>query len=206
MHFGGYSNLILDFGGVLINIRYQTTAEAFERLGIADFSAWFSQQAQSPLFDDLEIGRVSETEFAEAIRASSGLQHLSDAHIIEAWNAMLLEVPEERYRLLERLKTKHRLFLLSNTNSIHQNAFSEQIDRQYGWKKFTDLFDGVYLSHEVGLRKPHVEVFERVIADHALVKNETLFIDDSVQHLEGARGAGIVAHWLEPGQDILDLF
>lgn len=206
MHFGRYSNLILDFGGVLINIRYQATAEAFERLGIADFSRWFSQQAQTPLFDDLEIGRVSESEFADAIRASSGLQHLSDAQIIEAWNIMLLDVPEERYRLLERLKTKHRLFLLSNTNSIHQKAFSEQIDRQYGWKKFTDLFDAVYLSHEVGLRKPHREVFERVLSDHGLAHESTLFIDDSVQHLEGARAVGIAAHWLEPGQDIIYLF
>lgn len=45
----------------------------------------------------------------------------SKKEIIDAWNAMIVEFPEENWLLLNELKTKYKLFLMSNTNIIHYN-------------------------------------------------------------------------------------
>jgi putative hydrolase of the HAD superfamily len=56
------------------------------------------------------------------------------------------------------------------------------------------------------MRKPHVETFKWVCSDAGIAPAETLFIDDSPQHLEGAKKAGLKTFWLEKGQEVLDLF
>jgi putative hydrolase of the HAD superfamily len=64
----------------------------------------------------------------------------------------------------------------------------------------------VYLSHEIKLRKPNIEIFEKVLLDNNLNPSSTLFIDDSPQHIEGARKAGIHAFHLQDGMEVCDLF
>jgi putative hydrolase of the HAD superfamily len=49
----------------------------------------------------------------------------------------------------------------------------------------------VYLSHRVGLRKPDPKIFELVLSENNLLREETLFIDDSIQHIESASQLGI---------------
>jgi putative hydrolase of the HAD superfamily len=66
------------------------------------------------------------------------------------------------------------------------------------------FFDKVYLSHRVGMRKPMVELFERVISECGFKAEDTLFIDDSPQHIEAAKKAGIRTIYLEKGMTIED--
>jgi putative hydrolase of the HAD superfamily len=78
----------------------------------------------------------------------------------------------------------------------------------YGWNNFKNLFEKVYLSHEINLRKPNFDIFEFVINTHQLNTKRTLFIDDSKQHIDGAIKAGIDAYFLDvkKGESILGLF
>ena len=71
---------------------------------------------------------------------------------------------------------------------------------------FCSLFEKVYLSHELGLRKPHPEVFTHILDDQGLKADETLFIDDSIQHVQGAVKTGLHAHHLKDDQTIDQLF
>ena len=71
---------------------------------------------------------------------------------------------------------------------------------------FCSLFEKVYLSHELGLRKPHTDVFNYILKEKGLKANETLFIDDSIHHVEGAIKAGLQAHHLTDEQTIDQLF
>ena len=94
---------------------------------------------------------------------------------------------------------------MSNTNEIH----IQEIERRVGYAFFSDfcsLFEKVYLSHELGLRKPHTDVFKYILEEQSLKANETLFIDDSIQHVEGAVKAGLQAHHLLDNQTIDQLF
>jgi len=202
-----YDTLIFDFGGVIINIDYNLSVKAFEKLGFNGFDNWYSQAEQHKLFDDLETGKIGADGFYNEVRRISKLD-ITNNQIEEAWNALLLNLPEQIISILEKLSQSHQLFLLSNTNEIHANSFSNQIENMYGWNNFKNLFEKVYLSHEINLRKPNLDIFEFVINTHQLNTNRTLFIDDSKQHIDGAIKAGIDAYFLDvkKGESILGLF
>ena len=196
--------ILFDLGGVLLNLDYQRTISAFQDLGISDFEKLYAQAAQSTLFDDFETGKISPETFQNGIRRISGLG-LSDEAIQEAWNAMLLDLPLERVHLIESLKKDFRILLFSNTNAIHLNAFREIISKQHGNPTLLEsVFDRVYYSHLEGVRKPNTSAFQHVLDKENLDPKEVLFIDDSLQHVEGAKKLGIEAYHLI-NQDIITL-
>lgn len=196
-------NIIFDLGGVILTIDYKRTIEAFRDLGIISAETLYSKAAQSSLFDNLEKGLISENDFYDGIRLISDRQ-ISNIQIKDAWNAILIGLPEENVLLLEKLKKTHRLFLLSNTNSIHEKAYREMIIKQYGTFIFDELFEKMYLSHHVHMRKPEPEIFKYVLSDSKLNINETCFIDDSPQHVEGAGKAGIRSFLLK-NENVVEL-
>lgn len=188
-------NIIFDLGGVLLNVDYKAPARAFARLGVDNFEDLYSQASQSKIFDALETGELSPEAFRQYIREKSGLP-LSDEEIDTAWNSILLDFPEERARLLYELKNKYRLFLLSNTNAIHIASFEKGLEEKFGKNIFKEVFEHYYYSSSLGMRKPYVATFEKVIQLNNLCAGDTLFIDDSIQHINGAMQAGLQTMWL----------
>ena len=125
----------------------------------------------------------------------------------ESWNAMALDLPMARIGLIDRLRQSgKRVFLLSNINAIHEELVEERYQELGRAGRFDDCFDGLYYSHRIGLRKPDREVFERVIGEQGLVPSRTIFIDDTLQHVEGARTVGLHAYHLCAPTTVLDLF
>ena len=198
-------NIVFDFGGVIIDIDYQRCVQSFQKLGFRDFDRWYSQLLQDHLFDDFETGRISPEQFRYRIRQASQ-QELTDEAIDAAWNSILIGLPHENIEMLERLKPRYRLFLLSNTNIIHEHAFNAIIEKTYGKNILPLLFEQVYFSHHIGMRKPHPEIFLHVMKENNLVPGETLFIDDSPQHVEGAQKTGMQTIYLEKGKKITGIF
>ncbi len=186
----GIKNIIFDLGGVILNIDYKRPQEEFRKLGVKEVEKLYSKQNQVELFDLLETGKISEKEFVQKIKESSDLE-ISDSEIIAAWNSILLEFPLRRLQILQQLQLHYNIYLLSNTNEIHEKAFNEMLKVQCGYPSLALFFDRVYLSHRVGLRKPDPKIFELVLSENNLKKEETLFIDDSIQHIESASQLGI---------------
>ena len=202
---GSFKNIIFDLGGVILNIDYKLTINCFKTLGISNFDLIYSQAQQNLLFDQYEKGEVSSKYFIEEIQKKCHHSTSVEA-IIKAWNAMLLDIPEDRLLFLSTLKKNHRLFLLSNTNDIHKRAYSDYLKKTYGFEDFSEYFERQYLSFEIGMRKPHPEVFNHVLDKNGLNASETVFIDDSAQHIKGAASVGIKAVHLTGEKTILDLF
>lgn len=200
----GIKNIIFDLGGVILNIDYNKTANAFKRIGVANFDDIYSQAKQGQVFDKLETGELTSVEFREYIKEI--VPSLESSDIDKAWNAMLLDLPAQRIDLLKKLKKKYRLFLLSNTNEIHIEAFQKIIQSSYGENIFDVIFEHQYYSSEMGMRKPNSDCFQFVLEENSLDPSETLFIDDSIQHVEGARKLKIKAYHLITGEDITELF
>lgn len=195
-------NIIFDLGGVLLNIDYHATIDAFKALGVQNFEGFFTQAAQSHLFDRLDTGQISPEAFRQELRDISGIA-MSDADIDQAWNAMLLDLPQQRIPLLEDARMHYRTFLLSNTNAIHYPAYTQYLKDAHGYESLALLFEKHYLSHDIGMRKPDVEVFEWVLQQNGLLASETLFIDDTLQHVQGARKAGLWAYWLDLQNEVI---
>ena len=197
-------NIIFDFGGVVLNINYQLSVNAFKEIGLDNFENIYAKAAQINIFDDLEKGLISPKDFRYGIRNISGI-NLSDELIDNAWNKIILDLPIERAILLKNLKKKYRTFLLSNTNKIHYDLYLQNFQK-LGFNSFDDIFEKAYFSHEMGMRKPNHEIFEFVLQEQQLIPGETLFIDDSIQHIEAAKKLGIKPHHLTQNEDIIDLF
>lgn len=199
-----YSAIIFDLGGVLLNIDYLKTMKEFERLGVKSPQEVYSQAKQTNLFNLLETGKVSPKQFRNEFRTLFSLK-CNNQEIDIAWNAMLLDLPETRVALLKWVSAQTRMFLFSNTNAIHIDWFNRYLD-EINQTEFFKLFEKAYLSHEVQMRKPNVATFEWVIQENNLDPKTTLFIDDSEQHILGAKKAGLQTYWLQPNEDVTELF
>jgi glucose-1-phosphatase len=199
-----YKSIIFDLGGVIINLDYQRTANAFKSLGAIDFDAIYSQKKQEFLFDHFEKGTISDDEFRQQIRKYLK-PGVIDKEIDDAWNAMLLDIPEYRIKALSEFKKNYRIFLLSNTNAIHVKAFTGILETEYGPSTFEKIFEKVYYSCALKMRKPDAEIFEMVLRQNDLNPSETIFIDDSPQHVDGAKKTGIAAYLLKQKVEFTDL-
>jgi FMN phosphatase YigB (HAD superfamily) len=198
-------NIIFDFGGVIIDIDFWLSIDAFIKLGAKNFDEVYSQSRQSQIFDELDKGTISANEFCLAIKRYLP-DNVSKQQIIDAWNAILIGIPEQRIRLLEAIRKHYRIFLLSNTNIIHYPEYIRHLHDEYGYKDLAELFEKVYLSFEVKMRKPDSAFFKLVLEENGLIPKETLFIDDSEQNLPPASALGMKTVFLKKGSDMSELF
>lgn len=198
-------NIILDFGGVIIDVDYHRAADSFRRLGAVGFEKLYSQKEQTAIFDAFEKGILSDEQFRNEVRKYLPAP-VSDEQVDNAWNSMVDSIPRPRMDYLLKLKKKYRLFLLSNTNRIHARDFYLKLEKQYGKDCLLQVFEKIYLSFQIGMRKPDAEIFNKVMRDNQLSYSETVFIDDSIQHVEGARLAGLTALHLDLNKTVLEKF
>lgn len=197
-------NIIFDLGGVIINLDIPKTINEFNKLSNNSFESIYTQLQQTPIFDLFDKGHISEIEFYAEIQQSLKLKIPHD-QLQFAWNAMLLDFPIERLHLLTQLKPNYKLFLLSNTNETHVAEFEKQLFKSHGYKNLESFFEKVYYSCRMGMRKPDTEIFNYVLTENNLKAEETIFIDDSPQHINGALKTGIKAHFLSNGKDVIEL-
>ena len=197
-------NIIFDLGGVIINLDINKTIQEFNKLSKMPFESIYSQLQQTPIFDKFDKGEISDSIFFTELQKTLGLP-ISKEKLTFAWNAMLLDFPKNRLDLLQKLKPNYRLFLLSNTNETHITEFETILFKQHGYKNLDSFFETVYYSCRMGKRKPNTDIFNYVLSGHNLNPEETLFIDDTIQHIEGALKTGIQAKLLDKNKEVIDL-
>lgn len=196
MKLDGIKNIIFDLGGVLLNLDFNKTQQAFVDLGVTNFDAYYTKAKQTGVFDLFETGKLSENEFCDELRTLTSLTATNE-EMITAWNAMLLDFPLKRKQLLLTLKNHFNTSLLSNTNETHIRAFNQIIRQDIQEDSLAPLFHTHYFSNEIGYRKPNKAAFEFVLAQNGFKAEETIFLDDSIQHIEGAKQCGIHAIHIE---------
>jgi glucose-1-phosphatase len=198
----GIKNIIFDLGGVVINLDYNITLAEFKKLGIDDFDGVFNKNHQ---LDNLEKGKISGKQFVTEVKKYLP-DSISDNQVIKAWNAMLLDFPEERAELLKKLKGKYRTFLLSNTNELHLDSHFGLLQKENGVNYLSTFFEKQYFSNIIGMRKPDADIYEFVLNENGLKPDETLFIDDKLENIEGAIRCGIRSFHLEKPLTLMDVF
>ena len=201
---GQIKNIIFDLGGVIINLDIPKTISEFNKLSNQPFESIYNQLQQTPVFDLFDKGQITEKDFF--VELKKALQNdVTDEELLFAWNAMLLDFPKHRLELLSKLKPNYRLFLLSNTNESHVLEFEKTLVASHGYQNLEPFFEKVYYSCRMNQRKPNADIFESVLNENNLIAEETLFIDDSPQHVEGALTLGIKAMLLEKNNEVENL-
>jgi len=193
-------NIILDLGGVLLNINYENTIREFKKLGIDNFEELYTQANQSKLFDKIEKGEITAKAFIAGLKDILP-NHVTEQQIIHAWNSMLLDLPAERLDFLKELNQKYNTVLLSNTNVVHLEYFHKELKEVHKIDSLQGHFNKLYFSCDLKMRKPDEEIFHEVCNRENYHPDETLFIDDSIQHVEGAKKTGIHSFLLDTQKD-----
>lgn len=199
----GIKNIIFDLGGVLLNIDPKKTIEAFGRLGMDQLIGDKGLTYDHDVFYLMEQGKITPEEFRNGVRELLPGK-VTDSEIDAAWTAMLLDFPKVRVELVQKLRKEFKIYLFSNTNAIHVLKYQDIFRKQHGFE-VSSLFGKDFHSNEIGFRKPSAESFQEIIRLSGIHPEESLFIDDSLQNVEGAIACGLKGFWLEPGQKIEEI-
>ncbi len=200
----GIRNIVLDLGGVILELDVNKSIVALSELGFPRMEELDIIFSKYPFFMEFETGRITTDQFVDALSAKLG-DHTPREKILEAWNAMILGFRPDTIKLLTQLREKYRMFLLSNTNAIHEVYYNDLLHMYHGIPNLTNIFEKVYYSHDLDMRKPDHEIFQYVLADSRLNARETLYIDDTEVHVNAARDLGIQAYHLRLPQRITEV-
>lgn len=193
-------NIIFDFGDVFINLDKQATYRELAKQGITEISDDMMQ-----VYFNYEMGLLSTEEFVDFFYKTF---HIPKEDLVAAWNAILLDFPDYRLQFLKELvdKKAYRLFLLSNTNDLHISWIQKSMGIPV-FNEFKDCFEQFYLSHDINMRKPNVNIYEFVLKENNLKAQETLFIDDTKENTDAAKTLGIHVWNNNPEtEDVIELF
>ena len=177
-------NIVLDWGGILIDLDGQSSIDEFNRIGALEVAKYVEFCRVEDMFLRLELGQIDTAQFCLEAREQDPAYEGSDEALCHAWNVLLSGIPENRLRRLEELKDRCRLFLLSNTNEIHWEYARR-------WWQPEDYFEKIFLSYEMHQVKPDKEIFLQMLQEGGMKAEETLFIDDSKRNCEAAAALGI---------------
>ena len=197
-------NLIIDFGGVLIDLDRPRCIEHFRRLGMDNVEQMLDVCHQQGFFLQHEKGLIDAAEFRNRIQACIG-RPVSDEQIDEAWNSFLIGIPSYKLDLLLELRKHYVVYLLSNTNDIH---WEWSLEYAFHYKSFhvEDFFEEIFLSFEMKTAKPDAEIFQRLLAETGIDPKESFFIDDSEENCRTARSLGISTYTPKAREDWSHLF
>ncbi len=178
-------NLLLDLGGVLLEIDFARTISALEQLKDPSLPpVHFHRDSQDEEFALLDIGAIDIDAFADKLIARHGL--IPDREAVKAaWNALLVGPYAGRAEQLAQLKPHFSMALLSNTNLYHFETYKEMCAPMFS------QLDHLFLSYEMGVRKPGSEIFLQALDTMGWKADETLFVDDAIVNIDGAKAAGL---------------
>ncbi|KEO75330.1 HAD family hydrolase [Anditalea andensis] len=197
--------LIFDLGNVIIDIDIPLTIRSLkEELSEEDFHL-----AENFFLSDVhahfETGIVDETAFREKVR-SDFKKDWPDEKIDTIWNALLLHIPYERMSLLQELKNYYTICMLSNTNSIHYKKVEEILHRDCGMQTFSSIFDKLFLSYEMGYKKPDPAIYEEMIRQLNTTADKCLFFDDLEANIIAANNAGLHTYQINHPKALVEFF
>jgi len=190
--------LLFDLGRVVIDIDMaRSRARWAELAGVPEIEQRHSASISgAEAFQRHERGEISDAEFFAHLRRELEID-LTDDQFIEGWNAIFIGEMSGIRDVLSRARKELKLFAFSNTNAAHQAHWSVH---------FADLlapFHKVYVSHEIGARKPEAAAFRAVVEHIGIPPSRILFFDDNAENVAGARACGLAAVHVTSTADIV---
>ncbi len=190
--------VIFDMGNVLLNYDARKAARQFAKA--CDVPLWkvWLHFFTSPTEKAFTRGEISSTAFYR--HAKQALKIPVDYKTFcHYWNDIFWENKGIEAVLRRLRKKKYPLYVISNTNRLHFNHIKKKF-------KILRYFKKTFPSHEVGSRKPDREIYRKVLARIQWRPEETVFIDDAREFVDGAKRVGMHAvRYRNPRQLVKDL-
>jgi putative hydrolase of the HAD superfamily len=198
-------NIVFDLGNVLLNLDFDASIRAFQKLGLNSEVVNREQAYADPIFYELEVGKTTPEKFRSRVRQILKNPGATDQQIDDAWCAMIRDIPAKRVGMVKELANNFNVYLFSNTNAIHIRRLHRAFREMYGIE-FPSLFVKDFYSHEIHERKPDLNSYLKVIELSGITPGETLFVDDLEKNISGAEKAGLKTFWLRGGMEVSEVF
>jgi putative hydrolase of the HAD superfamily len=198
-------NIIFDLGKVLLNLDFNASIVAFQKLGLKNDVLDSKQAYSDAVFYELEVGKVTPKEFCNRVRKVLNNADATDLQIEDAWYSMILDIPASRVKIVQELSKNYNVYLFSNTNQIHIERLHRAFKAEHGID-FPLLFVKDFYSHEIHERKPDLSSYKKVIELSGINPEESIFIDDLEKNIIGAQQSGLKTFWLKEGMELRTVF
>ena len=182
--------LLFDLGGVIVETSVDTmlrNLQAYSKFSLAQIRAAFTADAP---YQQFERGEITAAQYYDHLAQTLHL-NASHAQIEAGWNGILRgeigETVQRLQALRARFGAKVPLYAFSNTNSAHQLAWPVTCPH------VNTLFDQIFTSHTLGLRKPEPAAYHKVVQHIGLPAASILFFDDLQPNVDAGRAAGLQA-------------
>jgi putative hydrolase of the HAD superfamily len=183
-------HVVFDLGGVVFRLDKMIAIQRFKEIGVERVEEFLDDYAQKGIFGDLEAGKLTAEQYCDELSRIVG-KPLTMEQLEYAWTGYAAELYQRNFDALLRLR--HEGFpvaLLSNTNPFMMRwARSNEFDGQ--GNGLDHYFDRLYLSYEMRMMKPSLEIFKAMIDGEGTDPSNILFIDDSTRNCEAAAALGI---------------
>ena len=176
--------ILCDLGNVLINFDHRIAVRRILPLTPLKFDEVYQLFFDSPLIKDFEEGKISSADFFVHLSAKLHLKNLSFKKFETIWNEIFFD-NSGMVEVLAHLKKRYRLHLVSNINELHYRYLAKKFPRHF------KVFDKVYLSYEVGRRKPHKKIYHEAVLKAGFQFGEALYTDDRLDLIDEAKKIGI---------------
>ncbi len=176
-------HVIFDLGNVMVNIHPRETMELFAKkchLSEDQVASFYL----SPIHLGFMAGKYKPQEFYRLMMERYPCD-LSPEEYTGIWNRVIGEPKTGIREIIDDLKESYTLSVCSNTDPWHWNYCRQSYD-------FLSKFRHYFLSFEMGMNKPDPGVFKTVLTQLKAAGPECVFIDDTAENIETAKGFGIV--------------
>ena len=192
--------IAFDFGGVIIRQNQQQAVERFKQIGLLDAEERLGAYTQQGIFGQLEEGKITAEDFRWQLSLLIG-RAVTIEDCSYAWRGYCDGLPQRNLEALQRLRREgYGLSILSNTNPFMMGwALSKDFDGN--GNSLADYVDALYLSYQMKVMKPSVEIFHRVLEAEGVHPEELLFVDDSSHNISAAQELGIATFQPVNGED-----
>lgn len=187
--------LLFDLGNVVVRIDFDRVCARWAQLAHVPVEHVRSRFDHGDAYQRHERGEIGIAGYCEALRKDLGVS-LDDDALIDGWQRVFVEAIEPTVQVLRGLHGRVPLYLFSNTNAAHHAFWRER------YAAALAPFDRVFVSSELGARKPERAAFERVAAAIATPPQRILFFDDTAANIQGAREVGMPAVLVRSPDDV----
>jgi len=192
---GSIRALLFDLGGVVIGFDFRRAFRIWADLAHLDPAEIERRFSFDEFYEQHERGEIDAAGYFAALRRNLGLP-LSDEELVSGWNDIYLGPLPGMPGLLSAAGRRFPLYAFTNSNPTHRNAWAARYADELS------VFRSIFVSSDLGLRKPDPEAFAVVAAQTGFRVSQILFFDDAVKNVDGARTAGLQAVLVESSADV----
>jgi len=187
--------LLFDLGGVVTEVDFARVTSRWAAHAGCDPALVAARYSHDEAYEKHERGEIDAAAYFAALRRSLGID-LSDAQFLDGWNALFGGPIPGATAWIEQACAGLPTYAFSNTNRAHTAHWRPL------YAEILKPFRRVFLSSEIGLRKPDREAFAFVAREMGVPMPRILFFDDMLANVEGARAAGLQAVHVRSNADV----